>query len=171
MVEVLEEGVKNDELAAVLAEYRKPVKITDAELGEFEFNKDWGVFVGRIDWLGESAGVHIDGDVDDEDTWAQGLQALRSLYDRRESNDRAWRAFAARELTALANDWREDSDDDDGVEIIPQTFADRVSLSELSVDYESGFIAYYDDDDMFWGHVITVCGSEEEGLKAANIEG
>lgn len=172
VVEILEEGVANEALEAVLAEYRQPVKITDAELGTFELNKDLGLFDGDIDWLDEyEVSVSLDVDIDDEATWEAAMQYLRDICAQQEQRDKAWRAFAAEKLTELANDWRTDSDDDDGVEITPAAFAARIGLAELSVGYEGQFIAYYDDDDMFWGHVITVYGSDKEGLKAANIEG
>ncbi|WP_334308009.1 DUF2262 domain-containing protein [Stomatobaculum longum] len=32
-------------------------------------------------------------------------------------------------------------------------------------------VAYYDDDDLFFGHVIEISGTEGEGLKYANIAG
>ena len=29
----------------------------------------------------------------------------------------------------------------------------------------------FDDDDMFWGHTVEVCGSLENGIESANIAG
>ena len=37
--------------------------------------------------------------------------------------------------------------------------------------YEGDFTAYFDDDDMFWGHTVEVCGSLENGIESANIAG
>ena len=89
-----------------------------------------------------------------------------------------------KELTDLANDWRdeedEDDEDDDGEvsspdestdEITEEEFASRIYITELSVNADGEFTAYYNDDDMFLGHVITINGSLEEGIEDAYIQG
>ena len=55
--------------------------------------------------------------------------------------------------------------------IAEEGFAQRITLSELSLTYEGDFTAYFDDDDMFWGHTVEVCGSLENGIESANIAG
>ena len=77
------------------------------------------------------------------------------------------RAFAAKELVSLANDWL----DEDGAEISESDFAKRIKLMEISIDADGAFAAYHDDDDMFWGHSVTVYGDLERGVKSAQMEG
>ena len=38
-------------------------------------------------------------------------------------------------------------------------FARRILLTEFTVSPGGRFTAWYEDDDMFWGHVITVDGT------------
>ena len=61
--------------------------------------------------------------------------------------------FAARELTELACDWRE-SADEDVPEITEESFAQRIELTSIAMDPDGSFSAYFDDDDMFFGHCI-----------------
>lgn len=79
------------------------------------------------------------------------------------------RMFAAKELTNLANDWM--TDDADAVPITEEVFAERITLSELAFSFEDSFTAYYEDDDMFWGHAVEICGTLTQGMESANIVG
>jgi len=106
-------------------------------------------------------------DTDGKNTGTKALAALKTLYDEQARRDAQMRAFAAEKLTDLSNDWA----DDDAAPITNEIFMDRISLSELSVSSEGNFTAYYDDDDMFYGHVVTVYGRIENGLDSADIEG
>jgi hypothetical protein len=168
LVETLEENVRNDALLAILEEYRKPVIITDPTLGEFELNKEFNHFEGYIQWLGQEIHVTLDVNPDSKATWTKALKILKTLFDEQTKRDAEFRAFAAKELTELANDWAEEG----SAPITQQDFKNRIRLSELSVNSVGSFIAYYiADDEMFTDHAITVYGGLKKGLKSANIEG
>ena len=50
-------------------------------------------------------------------------------------------------------------------------FARRILLTEFTVSPGGRFTAWYEDDDMFWGHVITVDGTLKKGPVDAEIQG
>ena len=50
-------------------------------------------------------------------------------------------------------------------------FARRILLTEFTVSPGGRFTAWYEDDDMFWGHVITVEGTLKKGPVGADIQG
>ena len=79
------------------------------------------------------------------------------------------RSFAAKELTKLACEWAES--EEEAALITEESFAKRISLSLLWVTSGASFSACFDDDDLFFGHSITVCGSPKKGLVSADIEG
>ncbi len=82
------------------------------------------------------------------------------------------RIFAAKELTSLANEWlADDEENEDAQPITEDTFAKRITLSEISIAPNGSFAAYYEDDDMFWGHVVEIHGSLKKGILNANIAG
>lgn len=82
------------------------------------------------------------------------------------------RKFAAKKLTALANDWlTEDEESKDTKPITEDEFAKRITLSEISITPSGSFTAFYDDDDMFWGHAVEINGSLKKGIDNANIAG
>lgn len=171
LVEVLERELCHPDLLAVLKEYEQPVIIEDPVLGEFELNKELNIFEGAIEWLGNEVSVIIDQDAEEADSATDGLKRLRDLVDHAADWDQKMRAFAAEKLVELANDWLQDSDEQDPQAITAKDFAERIELSELSIAEEGEFSAYYNDDDMFWGHIIIIEGNDDGEFSDAYIAG
>ncbi len=170
IVEVLEEDASCPALEEVLAEYRRPVVVTDEVLGELTLDKDLDMFEGEVLWRGEQICLSLEVDAANEDTWADARRAMKAMLAEQDRWDRNMRASAARELTELACEWRE-SADEEVPEITEESFACRIELRNIAMDADGSFSAYFDDDDMFFGHCVTVCGTLADGVTAANMEG
>lgn len=52
-----------------------------------------------------------------------------------------------------------------------EDFAKRLMISKVCVSTDGNFEIFYDDDDMFWGHVVIVSGNIETGIDDAYIAG
>ena len=50
-------------------------------------------------------------------------------------------------------------------------FDRRILITEFTVSPGGGFTAWYEDDDMFWGHVVTVDGILKKGPIGADMQG
>ena len=170
IVEVLEEDSPSPALEEVLAEYLRPVVVVDEVLGELTLDKDLDMFEGEVLWRGEQICVSLEVDAANEDTWADARRAMKTMLADQERWDRDMRAFAARELTELACEWRE-SADEEVPEITEESFAQRIELRTIAMDADGSFSAYFDDDDMFFGHCVTAYGTLTDGVTAANMEG
>ena len=170
IVEVLEEDPPCPALEEVLAEYRRPVVVTDEVLGELTLDKDLDTFEGEVLWRGEQIFLMLEVDAADEDTWADARRAMKAMLAEQDRWDRDMRASAARELTELACKWRE-SAGEEVPEITEESFARRIELRSIAMDADGSFSAYFDDDDMFFGHCVTAYGTLTEGVTAANMEG
>ena len=170
VVDVLEEDPPCPALEEVLAEYRRPVVVTDEVLGELTLDKDLDTFEGEILWCGEQIFLVLEVDAADEDTWADARRAMKVMLAEQDRWDREMRASAARELTELACEWRE-SADEEVPEITEESFARRIELRSIAMDADGSFSAYFDDDDMFFGHCVTAYGTLADGVTAANMEG
>ena len=170
IVEVLEEDPPCPALEDVLDEYRRPVVVTDEVLGELNLDKDLDMFEGEVPWCGEQICLSLEVDAADEDTWADARRAMKEMLAEQDRWDRDMRASAARELTDLACEWRE-SADEEVPEITEESFAHRIELRSIAMDADGSFSAYFDDDDMFFGHCVTAYGTLTDGVTAANMEG
>ena len=170
VVEVLEENIPCSALDEVLAEYRKPVVLNDEELGELTLDKDLDMFEGEVPWCGEQICVSLEVDTADEDTWADARRAMKVMLAEQDRWDRDMRASAARELTELACEWRE-SADEEVPEITEESFACRIELRSIAMDADGSFSAYFDDDDMFFGHCVTAYGTLTDGVTSVMMQG
>ena len=170
VVGVLEENPPCPALDEVLAEYRKPVVLKDEELGELTLDKDYDTFEGVISWRGEDIDISLEVDSSSEDTWTAAVRAMKQMAAEQDAWDRDMRAFAARELTELACEWRE-SADEEVPEITEESFARRLGLTSIAMDPDASFSAYFDDDDMFFGHCVVVYGSLTDGVASAVMAG
>ena len=170
IVKVLEEDAPCPALEEVLADYRRPVVVTDEVLGELTLDKDLDMFEGEVLWRGEQICVSLEVDAADEDTWADARRAMKEMLAEQDRWDGDMRASAARELTELACEWRE-SADEEVPEITEESFARRLGLTSIAMDQDASFSAYFDDDDMFFGHCVTAYGTLTDGVTAANMEG
>ena len=170
VVEVLEENPPCPVLDEVLAEYRRPVVLKDEELGELSLDKDLDTFEGGVSWRGEDIDISLEVDSSSEDTWTAAVRAMKQMMTDQDRWDRDMRAFAARELTELACDWRE-SADEEVPEITEESFAQRIELTSIAMDPDGSFSAYFDDDDMFFGHCVVVYGPLEDGVSSAVMAG
>ena len=170
IVEVLEEDAPCPALEEVLAEYRRPVVLNDEELGELSLDKDLDMFEGGISWRGEDIDISLEVDSSSEDTWTAAVAAMKQMMTDQDRWDRDMRAFAARELTQLACEWRE-SADEEVPEITEESFAHRIELRSIAMDADGSFSAYFDDDDMFFGHCVVVYGTLADGVASAVMAG
>ncbi len=170
IVEVLEEDASCPALEEVLAEYRRPVVLNDEELGELSLDKDLDMFEGGISWRGEDIDISLEVDSSSEDTWTAAVAAMKQMMIDQERWDRDMRAFAARQFTELACEWRE-SADEEVPEITEESFAQRIELTSIAMDPDGSFSAYFDDDDMFFGHCVVVYGTLEGGVSSAVMAG
>ena len=174
--EVVKRNVKHPDLQEVLEEYRKPLEMEDELCGTFSLERSFGWFTGTVDWLGEECSVSLECDEDageGTETAGGALSALHRIYGNLREWDEKFRRFAAEELTELANDWLSDSEDfeENGMTITKEAFAERIGISEMTISPDGDYEVYYNDDDMFWGHVIIVSGNVETGIEDAEIAG
>ena len=172
VTQVLEPSVACPELEAVLEEYNKPVVIEDKILGTLTLNREFDMFETSFSWNGQKVSLMLDVDPESKASWSSVCAAAKKLAAQQETWDKTMREFAAGNLTELANDWMGDDEaNEDAGPITEEAFAKRITLSEISITADGSFTAYYNDDDMFWGHSVEVRGSLETGVFDTDIVG
>lgn len=175
VTEVLEKGVPCPALEEIWAEYTKPVLLEDQVLGTLTLDREMSTFDGACQWMGKEVRISLDVDIERKASWTRVTNVMKKLLAEQEAWDNSLRTMAAQKLTALANEWLADDDqtdrDPEKDPITEEEFARRILLTEFSVSPGGRFTAWYEDDDMFWGHVVTVEGTLKKGPVDADIQG
>lgn len=172
---VLEENVPCPALEAIWAEYTKPILLKDEVLGTLTLDRELSTFDGTCRWMGSEVRISLDVDMEKKASWTRAVNVMKKLLADQETWDKALRAMAAQKLTVRANEWLADNDqtdrDPEKDPITEEEFARRIVLTDFSVSPGGRFTAWFEDDDLFWGHVITVDGTLKKGAVDADIQG
>ena len=175
VTEVLEEGVPCPALEEIWAEYTKPILLEDEVLGILTQDREMSTFDGICKWMGKEVRISLDVELEKKASWIPCHQCDEEIGGRSGILDKSLRAMAAQKLTPLANEWLADNDqtdrDSEKDPITEDEFARRILLTEFTVSPGGRFTAWYEDDDMFWGHVIAVDGTLKKGPVDADIQG
>ncbi|HEL1082396.1 TPA: DUF2262 domain-containing protein [Streptococcus equi subsp. zooepidemicus] len=170
VAEILEENAPCTPLEEILTEYNKPIILQDEILGELTLNKEFSWFEGRVSWQDEMIEISLEVNKDNKVSWTKARNAMKTMLSEQKNWDQKMRSFAAKKLTALACEWR-DSADEPVTEITEQSFSERITLESIAITSGGSFSAYFDDDDMFFGHCVTIRGSLKKEIVSADMEG
>lgn len=171
LIEVLEQNCVEETLEKILLDYKKPVVIHPEHCDELLLNKSLGMFCGNGTWNGEQCRINLDVDGEQKECAEDALETLKKLISNCADWDQKARSYAATELTDNANDWQQEDEEGEYEEITEETFAKRLTISEICASLNGDFEIYYEDDDMFFGHVVIVSGNIENGINDATIAG
>lgn len=157
---------KSRKLAKLDAE--QPILLHDAELGVFRYERSIRWYRQSRQLSGAEVTIYLHMDHPDTDPQLTLAAARKFLADAE-----AWRErmgdFAVEELFDDACVWTADADE--AVPLTRETFAARLTLTSVGFCEDGTFDAFFDNDDIFWGHSIEVWGSLAAGVEYANIIG
>lgn len=165
MDEVIKSDLADYKLDEYLIEIRKEITYKDSKLGIFILNKSIDVFTTDIEWCGASAELFID--TDD----IEKLKSRITVYNKNFYEQKKWdikcKEYAADRLLELKNDcWL----DDDEKLMTKDEFVRAISLETLEINEAGCYSFWFEDGDIFGGHVIIVTG-DKDGLNDAEIAG
>lgn len=170
LINVLEEHASNEKMEALKEYYAKPISMEN-ELGSFVLDREFSWFEGIVNWNGVEANVYLETDEEDGDTAEQAMKVLKKIVEDIVDNDRKYREFAAQELTELANEWMDESDESNSEKITKEIFAKRMKIDGITVSPDGSLSLFYNDDDMFLGHTIEIEVEPNGEIISANIAG
>lgn len=152
-------------LVALAIRLAEPVTFDDSRLGPFVLDRRLGRFDGAVDWSGVGVAVHVDEETPEEA--AAVLEGFRSLLEAPAIWDALARERAALDLLELKNGiWSEE-----GETVTAAGFAALLTPEAITLASGGAYQLWYDDGDLFWGHVVVVSGDVETGPRSAEIMG
>lgn len=171
--DIIEENAENKELEKILKDYIEDIIIEDSEVGTFIYVKQNNYFEqADFDWLGEKINVTLLCEDDNDRKCEKALMYFKNITNSMYEYDKKLKEYVAMTETVTANAWQYDViiDYTDYIPITPKEFEDRISLKNLMVDCEGKYEFAFDDDDLFWGHLVKVWGDVWNGPSATGID-
>lgn len=171
LIDIVEENVKNLELEKLQDYYSTPIIIKN-DLGTFELNREFSCFEGQVEFDNIEILVLIETDEEDGESARNAMAALFDFSNHFKDLDQQYRMFAAKELTESANEWLEADDNEEKLDVITEEiFMNRIQISEITATSNGELVLYYNNDDMFWGHIIEINIDESRNPIEVSIAG
>ncbi len=170
VLEVLSEGEENEFLQNLLDMWYNPVTLHSEEFGDMVLDKELMWFNVEKEWRRKPFYIRLKLQDENEDA-AEGLAMLEEFWKKKAPWDKKLRAFAAKKLLALANDWASSDDEHPGRVWTEDSFAKALKNESLVMNTDGSFEMWYDDGGIFFGHAVVVYGDIQNGAKEAKMEG
>lgn len=160
------EPPEDNELNSIVSELKKPVVISDPDLGELTLNRSVDWYEGQITWMGQE--IRISVSLDEDGSPDGALDTARELLTSMATWATNVNEYAVQKLLDLKNEtWLDENESP----LSAADFIQRMALGSITVYPGGDFEFWHDDGELFWGHSILVSGSLSEGLKDADIPG
>lgn len=149
----------------------KPEPTRTTTYGEVFFEPKYNWYEGDLSF-GEQV-INVILDIGKEPDWSEiPFSVVEDVGVRMAAFDRKCREYAADELLEGANEWLEDSDDEDKPEeYTREMFMELMELECMVIGPAGAIQMGYADGDMFWGHTIMVDVSADGEIVDADIAG
>ena len=149
--DIIDTNYKDNDLNIILEEYSKPVYYKDEELGNFELDKSIDMFSKDIEWNDDNISVLFKNI--DEEVNKKSVAIIRKIFTNKKDIDKKLKDYISENMLEDANSW---NDDDDKPHINKEDFVKLITLTSINIIYEDNITFYFDDGDIFSGHVIAV---------------
>ena len=149
--DIVDNDYKDDDLNIILEEYSKPVYYKDEELGNFELDKSIDMFSKDIEWNDDNISVLFKNI--DEEVNKKSVAIIRKIFTNKKDIDKKLKDYISENMLEDANSW---NDDDGKPHISKEEFVKLITLTSINIIYEDNITFYFDDGDIFSGHVIAV---------------
>ena len=150
--DIIDTNYKDNDLNIILEEYSKPVYYKDEELGDFELDKSINCFEKNMSWI-DNNDISVSFDNIDEEVNKKSADIIKKIFSSKKELDKKLKDYISENLIEDANTW---NDDDDKPNINREEFVKLISLTSITIIYENNITFYFDDGDIFSGHVISV---------------
>jgi hypothetical protein len=170
VLEVLSDNEENEFLQNLLDMWYNPVTLHSEEFGDMVLDKELLWFTVEKQWRRKPVQINLKMQDENEDP-AEGLAILEQFWKKKATWDKKLRAFAAKELLTLANDWASSDDEHPGKVWTEESFADALQNESITMQTDGSFEIWYDDGGIFFGHAVVVSGDIQNGAAKAKMEG
>jgi hypothetical protein len=157
---------KDAALKQLAADLQNPVVRHEPPFGELLLERSVGWFRGEATWLQTPLRVQLA--IDDGCSCDASLRLARTLWEDQALWEQRVKDKVVEELLQIKNDhWLDEGQSP----LAAETFRGNLSFESLTTKPDGTFEFWCNDNDMFWGHAITVEGTLERGITSVTLEG
>ena len=157
---------KDAALKQFAADLQNPVVRHEPPFGELLLDRRVGWFCGEATWL--KAPLKVQLAIDDACSCDASLQLARTLWENQALWEQRVKDKVVEELLQIKNDhWLDEGQSP----LAAQTFRGNLSFESLTTKPDGTFEFWCNDNDMFWGHAISVEGTLQRGITRVTLEG
>lgn len=154
------------ELLAIAEKLRKPVVVSTKRFGDLVLDRSIGLFEGVAQWNGQKVTIRFPGT--GEEPTEKALKTAETLF----ADQAGWRQrienYAVKKLLELKNGtWLDDGEP----QLTRSQFVSRMTLTSINILSGGNFEFWYNDGDLFAGHLIMVSGNVSGEMTDAGIHG
>ncbi|KLI35688.1 DUF2262 domain-containing protein [Brachyspira hyodysenteriae] len=150
--DIIDTNYKDNDLNIILEEYSKPVYYKNEELGDFELDKSINCFEKNMSWI-DNNDISVSFNNIDEEVNKKSVDIIKKIFANKKDIDKKLKDYIAENMLEDANSW---NDDDGKPHINKEEFIKLISLTSITIIYENNITFYFDDGDIFSGHVIVI---------------
>ncbi len=166
LIDVVATNFNDELLNPYLEEIKKEVTYEDERLGKFVLDKGVKWFSKEFLWCSNKAELAFN--TSDINDLKRMIKDSSSVIESDEEWDNKAKNFAATKLLELKNDFWLDEDEE---ELTHEDFLERLQLETLNIKSDGGLTFWYDDGDLFAGHVLIVEANVNGDFINAEIAG
>ncbi|MEI0699152.1 DUF2262 domain-containing protein [Brachyspira intermedia] len=148
--DIIDTNYKDNDLNIILEEYSKPVYYKDEELGDFELDKSINMFNKNIEW--DNNNISISFENIDEEVNKKSVDIIKKIFANKKDIDKKLKEYITENMLEDANNW---NDDAEKPHINKEDFSKLIALTSITI-CEDIITFWFDDGDIFSGHVIAV---------------
>ncbi len=139
--------------------------LQDAILGELIWNDQIGYYCATVERDGATS---LDVNLTDFEEDVTRIPLAAQAFSRIMVREDAIRLSGAQSLLGMYNnEWRDDEDD----ELTAQEFAEHITLEAIFIYGDLSAELYYNDGDLFAGHVVSVHLDQAQNVESTTIAG
>ena len=135
-------------------------------LGDLHLDRVTGSFTGTVHW--KTGRLEVIFPAEGDHPQPDALRAEEAWMRQAEAKLESCKRFAAEKLLELKNEsWREEGDK----VCTEEDFTGLLTPESLHLYPDDTFVLEFDDGDLFWGHSVSVEGTTDGRLLAADLAG
>ena len=149
--DIVDTNYKDNDLNIILEKYSKPVYYKDEELGDFELDKSINCFEKNMPWI-DNNDISVSFDNIDEEINKKSVDIIKKIFANKKDIDKKLKEYIIENMLEDANNW---NDDAEKPHINKEDFSKLIALTSITI-CEDIITFWFDDGDIFSGHVIAV---------------